>query len=266
MKAVLTKRLSQYKAAQEYGVKRQTIQSRIKTLLKKKTLEEILRGFEDSGNESDDNISYSSKYSSQQIFTAVQEADLVAYIKRCADLNYGLTYEIIRQLAYEYAKALPNCKVPTKWDLNKIAGRDWLLGFMDRHKNELSLRKPENTSLARSVAFNKPVVDNFFSKYSSILEKYKFSPNQIWNLDETGLTTVMEPPKVVASKGKKQVANVSSQERGESITVIGIISAVGGTVPPVFLFPRLRNPMEYFSNISSNNRPLCWPCQVLKRR
>nr|CAI5821192.1 unnamed protein product [Callosobruchus analis] len=56
MKAVLTKRLSQYKAAQEYGVKRQTIQSRIKTLLKKKTLEEILRGFEDSGNESDDKI------------------------------------------------------------------------------------------------------------------------------------------------------------------------------------------------------------------
>nr|CAI5839226.1 unnamed protein product [Callosobruchus analis] len=129
-----------------------------------------------------------------------------------------------------------------------FVGRDWLLGFMDRHKNELSLRKPENTSLARSMAFNKPVVDNFFSKYSSILKKYKFSPNQIWNLDETGLTTVMEPPKVVASKGKKQVANVSAQERGESITVTGMISAVGGTVPPVFLYPRLRNPMEYLGD------------------
>ncbi|KAJ8916934.1 hypothetical protein NQ315_013406 [Exocentrus adspersus] len=226
--AVLRIELSQYKAAQDYGVKRQTIQSRIKVLLKKKTVEELLQGWDDSGNESGDDVSYSSKYTSQQVFTTLQESDLVAYVKRCADMNYGLTYEKIRYLAYEYAKVLPSCKLPKNWHLNKIAGIDWMRGFMHRHGNEISLRKPENTSLARFMAFNKPVVENFFSRYVSVLEKYKFKPNQIWNLDETGLTTVMEPPKVVATKGKKQVANVSSQERGELVTFVGIINAAGG--------------------------------------
>ncbi|KAF2891447.1 hypothetical protein ILUMI_14726 [Ignelater luminosus] len=51
------------------------------------------------------------------------------------------------------------------------------------------------------MAFNKPVVYDFFSKYISVLEKYKFKPDEIWNLDETGLTTVMPPTKVVAPKG-----------------------------------------------------------------
>ncbi|KAJ8909902.1 hypothetical protein NQ315_005637 [Exocentrus adspersus] len=248
IKAVLRKELSQYKAAQDYGVKRQTIQSRIKVLLKKKTVEELLQGWDDSGNESGDDVSYSSKYTSQQVFTTLQESDLVAYVKRCADMNYDLTYEKIRYLAYEYAKVLPSCKLPKNWHLNKIAGIDWMRGFMHRHGNEISLRKPENTSLARSMAFNKPVVENFFSRYVSVLEKYKFKPNQIWNLDETGLTTVMEPPKVVATKGKKQVANASSQERGELVTFVGIINAAGGTVPPVFVYPRMRNPEEYLGD------------------
>lgn len=119
---------------------------------------------------------------------------------------------------------------------------------MRRHGKEISLRKPENTSISRSMAFNKAVVDDFFSKYVTVLEKHNFKAEQIWNLDETGLTTVMPPIKVVATKGKKQVAHISSQERGELVTFVGIISAAGSTVPPVFVYPRLRNPEEYLGD------------------
>lgn len=127
IKAVLTNRLSQYKAAQEYQVKRQTIQSRIKKLLKKKSKEELLRELDDSGRESEDEIAFGNKYTSQQVFTTIQEAELVAYIKKCSDLNYGLNYKQIRTLAYDYSNAIVNCKVPNNWQLNRIAGLCFLI-------------------------------------------------------------------------------------------------------------------------------------------
>lgn len=117
---------------------------------------------------------------------------------------------------------------------------------MKRH-SDLSLRKPESTSLSRSMAFNKPVVDNFFIKYTSVLEKYQFTAENIWNLDETGITTVMRPVKVVSTKGKKQVGQIASGERGVLVTFVGIINAIGTSLPPIFVYPRTRNPSQYLS-------------------
>lgn len=117
---------------------------------------------------------------------------------------------------------------------------------MKRHQ-DLSLRKPESTSLSRSIAFNKPVVDDFFNKYIFVIEKNKFHADQIWNLDETGITTVMKPVKVVSTKGKKQVGQISSAERGVLVTFVGIINAIGRSLPPIFVYPRIRNPSEYLS-------------------
>lgn len=67
-------------------------------------------------------------------------------------MNYGLTYKQTKVLAFAYATALGKC--PTKWTENKEAGKEWLQGFMKPHR-DLSLRKPENTSLCRSTSFNK---------------------------------------------------------------------------------------------------------------
>jgi len=47
-------------------------------------------------------------------------------------------------------------------------------------------------------------------KYDSVLVKYKFEAHQIYNLDETGITTVQNPSKIVAQKGKKQVGAITS--------------------------------------------------------
>lgn len=118
---------------------------------------------------------------------------------------------------------------------------------MKRNK-DLSLRKPESTSLFRGTGFNKSRVEEFFQNFTAILEKHKFTAQQIFNLDETGITTVMKPVKVVSSKGKKQVGQVASGERGELVTFVGIVNATGSTVPPVFIYPRIRNVEEYLIN------------------
>ena len=47
---------------------------------------------------------------------------------------------------------------------------------------------------------------------------YEFTPDRIYNCDETALTTVQRPHKIIATKGSKQVGAVTSQERGQLVT------------------------------------------------
>ena len=51
-------------------------------------------------------------------------------------------------------------------------------------------------------------------------------PEQIWNVDETGISTVQKPRNVVAVKGLKQIGSVTSGERGSLVTM----SRVGKSV------------------------------------
>ncbi|KAJ8949250.1 hypothetical protein NQ318_022763 [Aromia moschata] len=72
------------------------------------------------------------------------------------------------------------------------------------------------------------------------MDRYKFEPKDIYNVDETGVTTVQKPVKVVAERGTKQVGALTSGERGTLETVALAINAIGNSVPPIFIFPRLR--------------------------
>ena len=64
-------------------------------------------------------------------------------------------------------------------------------------------------------------------------------PQNIYNLDETGVTTVQKPGKVVSVIGKKQVGATASQERGELVTLCCATNAIGNSIPPFYIFPRV---------------------------
>ena len=97
-------------------------------------------------------VKYQSKYTAHQVFTAEQENMLAEYIIKCSKMNYGLNYQLIRSLAFDYAVKLNCC--PEKWKANGTSGVERLKCFMNRHKN-LTLHKPENTSFSRIISFNK---------------------------------------------------------------------------------------------------------------
>lgn len=83
---------------------------------------------------------------------------------------------------------------------NKQAGEDWFQGYMKRHPN-LSIRKPEASSLARMPAFNRTTVITFFNNLEDLKLRFNFQLNEIYNLDETGNTTV---PQTVQRKEKRE--------------------------------------------------------------
>ncbi|XP_065677439.1 uncharacterized protein LOC136092810 [Hydra vulgaris] len=73
-----------------------------------------------------------------------------------------------------------------------------------------------------------------------VRNRYKFDPYCIYNVDETGLTTVQKPVKVLAGKGSKQVGRITSAERGTLVTVCCASNAIGNSIPPPFVFPRVK--------------------------
>ena len=97
---------------------------------------------------------------------------------------------------------------------------------------KISLRKPQATSLGRCFAFNKETVRIEHKNYKNVLERYHFEPSNIWIYDETGFTTVHVPPKVIASKCRKQVESMSSAEQGNNVTMIAAINATGNSISP----------------------------------
>ena len=117
----------------------------------------------------------------------------------------------------------------------EAAGKDWLQCWIKRHR-QFSLR--ENTSAARASGFNKVSVETYFNLLDSLLEKYKFPPSRIYNVDETGITTVPNKPnEIISLKGKKQIGIYSLAERGTTITA-KICFNVGHLYPTTSSSPR----------------------------
>ena len=165
------------------------------------------------------------------------ELKLCEHVQAMEKSMYGLTPTQVRRLAYDMVEAL-GIKNPFN-SATKLAGKDWLMGFLQRHPT-LSIRQPQATNIARAVGFNKPQVQRFFGLYRELVERNTYDPSKIWNMDETGITCVHRPGKIVASKGVRQVSKITSGERGKTVTVICAMSAVGTYLPPLFIFPRKR--------------------------
>jgi len=178
------------------------------------------------------------------VFDSHMENELSKHLIEMQQRFYGLMPSDLRKLAYEYAETL---KIDHPFDReSEMAGEDWLGGFLKRNP-ELSIRKPEPTSLGRAVGFNKPQVDAFYNNLRVLIEQHNLTAHRVWNVDESGLTTVHTPRNIIAKKGAKQVGKMTSGERGKTVTTVCCMSAGGTFVPPMLIFPR-KNMAESLMN------------------
>lgn len=147
------------------------------------------------------------------------------YLRASGESQHGLASKQAKLLAYEVVIANDKT-VPESWKENKCVGKDWFTLSLERNP-QIILRIPEPTALAIAMGFNKPVVNKFFHNLQHILAKYTFTPNKIFNTDETALTTVLRWCKVLVTKDKLDSSHCTLQ------------IAIGNSVPLLLIFPRV---------------------------
>ena len=218
VQAVREKSMGTLKAAKTFGVPRTTVQRLAK--MDHLSVEQAVQ----------------IKLGRGTVLNSELEETLVRYILEMEAKFYGLTRKDIKRMAFNLAE---RNGINHPFGNTKAAGRGWLDLFLQRHKNTLSVRRPTGTSFARAKGFNKESVDNFFTLLEKEYEKHNFPANRVFNVDETGLTVVQNKvADVVGRKGKRQIASLTSMERGSLVTLIACMSAGGDFVPPMLIFPR----------------------------
>jgi hypothetical protein len=129
-----------------------------------------------------------------------------------------------------------------------------------RRNPQLSVRQPDATSLARANGFNRDNVLHVFDLWESNITKLGFTPDNIFNLDESRFSTVQKRPhKIVAQKGKHQVGTVASGEHHK----VCAVSAAGVYIQSMIIFKArkwnnaLRLVPFYAENIIISNANKC---------
>lgn len=155
-------------------------------------------------------------------------------MKKASDIYFGLTPADVRRFAYLYAVAC-NRKIPEKWVDTQMAGVDWFSKFLKRHSS-LSIRTPQATSFSRATSFNQTNVALFFENLTKVYNRFNLGPEDVWNVDETGFTTVHKPDRIVARRGFRQIGSLTSAERGHLVTAAFAVNASGNSIPLFWCF------------------------------
>lgn len=94
---------------------------------------------------------------------------------------------------------------------------------------------------------NRPEVNLYFDILLGIMNDHglRNQPRRIYNIDETGLQLNNKPEKVIATKGKRDVHQLSSAEKGETVTIIACCNAEGKYIPPYVIFKGKRKKPEF---------------------
>jgi len=221
VKAVLMYGSSNYKASREFNVPLETLRRKVNIAKSGGGVEKLL--------------------GRPTVLNEDAENELSKILMDMEARLYGLSPADVRRIVFKYCQKngiANNFNTETE-----MAGRYWLQGFLSRHP-ELSVRQAEAVSMPRAIGFNKQKVEKFYSVLKGVLfsdtGERLVPPCNIFNVDESGYTICQRPTKIVAKKGKHNVGQVTSAEKGKTVTAVCCTSATGVYVPPMLIFPRAR--------------------------
>ncbi|XP_053392052.1 uncharacterized protein LOC128554769 [Mercenaria mercenaria] len=212
------KGLSVYRAAREYSVPESTLRDRTCGLVAL----DVTIGFD-------------------TIFSKDEEERLVNHITYMAGIGYGYSASSIKYMAKDYADSLgKNVKA------KEALSNNWFYSFIKRWPN-LAVVKPQKLSIARAKSASRETLNNYYKELATVLttNHLRDKPQNIYNVDETGVNSEHSPPKVVCDKNTVP-QNITSS-RSSTVTIIAAGNALGSSIPPYYVFPGQRWNPEFLN-------------------
>ena len=161
-----------------------------------------------------------------------EENELARHIAKYAQAGFPFRPIETRDLAYEYAKAN---NIPGFSQVKSTASKKWFYGFIKRHKEQLTMKKPQLLSVYRAKSLNKECVDNFFELYKSTLERHGITSGMnVWNFDETGAIDCPRAVNIVGVTHEK-AQQLTPNEKGQTTTVVCYVNAMGLATKPMVI-------------------------------
>lgn len=170
------------------------------------------------------------------------------------DTYYGCTPLEVRKIATSLAISNNTVFKGT------MLGPKWLNSFLKR--NNLCSRVSQDISIDRARGLSPAALDIYFDLLNKATTFIK-SPDRIFNVDETGITTVAtKRSKVITLRGTRRVQAIASTERGSLTTIILTMSATGQYIPPLIVYPNKKPPNDVTvptgSKFSYSNKKKGW--------
>ena len=168
-----------------------------------------------------------------------EEDRLASYLLQMSEM--GTRFE---PWHYGDASGLPNrWQSPEKSSLQTWEGQSaWMDGFLRCHPR-LTIHSPQPLSYCRGLRANMDIINDFFGKLGSIYGKLNLisKPMQVYNCDETGVSIVHKPSKVIAEFGRHNIYAITRVGRPILSTNV---SASGYALSPMMVYPRKKSVPE----------------------
>ena len=158
-----------------------------------------------------------------------EEQELADHLITVAKIGYGKTRKEVKMIAENVAKEKKVLRATRISD-------GWWKSFLHRNQ-DLSLRRADSTAHIRMDSINQESISQYFNLLEQTMRSHNIqkSPNQIYNMDETGMPLSPRTPNIVTQNGQKKVRYRTSGKK-EQITIIACANAAGQAIPPMIIF------------------------------
>lgn len=125
-------------------------------------------------------------------------------------------------------------KIRTGVTKNKHLGPQAVLGEENERKIVAHIKKVLKSGFAPTRTMVRIMAHQLAEQLGNISEEHDLfnKPGHLYNMDETDLQLNNRPEHVIAEKGSKNVAAVTSGEKGDTVTVISCCNAEGAFTLP----------------------------------
>ena len=194
------------------------------------------------------------------VLSREEEKQLSAWLIEMAEAGHGLSPTALKMKVSNIAIGRDT---PFR---NGIPGGGWMRGWKRRHP-ELSVRTSQALEVARERGLCEINVKSFYNNLEVLYDKNKYSPDRIWNCDETGAHAGKNGGGVIIARtGARQVHSIVPDQR-EWLSVLVCINATGSSISSFYIFKGKRFGANYIQRCESGAtmamQPRAWMTSYL---